>query len=186
VTCLVGRFSVEIIEGDISAQAVDGVVNAANAALWMGSGVAGALKRRGGDQIEREAMALGPIRPGDAVVTGGGRLPARHVIHAAVMGEDPRTDAGLIAAATTSALAAADARGLESIAIPALGTGVGGFPLEACARLMFDVVSEAAERPGSLRRIIFCLFGKPAFEAFNRVAADAFPPGPDPRAGRSR
>ena len=82
---------VEVVEGDIAALEVDAIANAANDRLWMGAGVAGALKRAGGEEIEREAVAKGPIPVGDAVATGAGRLPARHVIHAAVMGQDLRT-----------------------------------------------------------------------------------------------
>src|SRR5436309_4676158 len=127
--------TIEVAEGDIAAEDVDAVVNAANNHFWMGSGVAGALKARGGAAIEREAMAQGPVEPGECVVTSGGRLPARHVIHAAVMGQDLRTSAGIIELATRNALALADARHLASIAFPALGTGVGGFPLDRAARV---------------------------------------------------
>src|SRR5438128_1849470 len=97
----------DVIDGDIAALEVDAVANAANDHLWMGAGVAGALKRAGGEAIEREAMSKGPIAVGDAVVTGGGRLRARHVIHAAVMGQDLRTSADAIERATRSALARA-------------------------------------------------------------------------------
>jgi O-acetyl-ADP-ribose deacetylase len=156
--------TIEVVEGDISARPVDAVVNAANNALWMGSGVAGAIKARGGDEIEKEAIAQGPIRPGESVLTSGGRLPARHVIHAAAMGQDLRTDARLIEAATRSALALASAHGLESVAFPALGTGVGGFPVTDCARLMITVLRE---RPAtSLRRVEFVLFGSRAYDEF--------------------
>src|SRR5262245_21080276 len=98
----------------------------------MGAGVAGAIKARGGAETEREAMAQGPGEPGACDVTAAGRLPSRFVIHAAVMGQDLRTSAALIERATRNALALADARGLTSIALPAFGTGVGGFPLEEC------------------------------------------------------
>ena len=119
----------EVVEGDIAALDVDAVANAANDRLWMGAGVAGALKRAGGEEIEREAVAKGPIALGDAVATGAGRLPARWVIHAAVMGQDLRTSAEAIESATHRALEVADEIGAESLALPAFGTGVGGFPL---------------------------------------------------------
>ena len=96
--------TLEIVDGDISLQDVDAIVNAANSHFWMGSGVAGALKARGGPAIETEAMALGPVEPGDAVVTGGGQLRARHVIHAAVMGQDLQTSTDIIERATRRAL----------------------------------------------------------------------------------
>jgi O-acetyl-ADP-ribose deacetylase (regulator of RNase III) len=114
--------------GDITEQASDAVVNAANNYLWMGSGVAGAIKARGGEEIEREAMKLGPIEPGQAVTTSAGRLKARHCIHAAAMGQDLATSADLLSKATRSSLTEAARLGLESISFPALGTGVGGSP----------------------------------------------------------
>src|SRR5881394_2136987 len=106
----------EIADGDIAAEPADAVVNAANNHFWMGAGVAGALKARGGVEIEAEAMAQGPVDPGACVITSGGRLPARHVIHAAVMGQDLRTSADLIARATTGSLALAETHQLASIA----------------------------------------------------------------------
>jgi O-acetyl-ADP-ribose deacetylase (regulator of RNase III) len=129
VTLRFPPITVTVLEGDITTRQVDAIVNAANNAFWMGSGVAGAIKSRGGQQIERDAVAQGPVEPGESVVTGAGALAARHVIHAAVMGQDLETDGDLIARATASALARAAERGLASIAFPALGTGVGGFPL---------------------------------------------------------
>ncbi|MDQ4082742.1 MAG: macro domain-containing protein, partial [Actinomycetota bacterium] len=126
----------EVVESDIAALTVDAIANAANDRLWMGAGVAGAIKRAGGEEIEREAVAKGPIRLGDAVATGAGRLRARHVIHGAVMGQDLRTSGDLIARTTRRCLEVADDLGLESLALPTFGTGVGGFPLEECARLM--------------------------------------------------
>ena len=161
--------SLDILEGDLSAQAVDAVVNAANNALWMGAGVAGALKARGGPEIEREAMAQGPISPGEAVVTTGGSLPARYVIHAAVMGQDLKTDAALIARATASALDQAERLGIQSVAFPALGTGVGGFPLEECAKIMIEAVRTHAAST-SLRRVLFVLYGKVAYQTFAHVS----------------
>src|SRR4051794_40707903 len=100
--------TLEIADGDIAAQSTDAVVNAANNAFWMGSGVAGALKARGGSSIEAEAMAQGPFEAGECVVTSAGRLPARHVIHAAVMRQDLRTTAGFIERATRNSLALAE------------------------------------------------------------------------------
>src|SRR6185437_7548239 len=94
----------EVVEGDIAALEVDAVANAANDHLWMGAGVAGALKRAGGEEIEREAVAKGPIALGDAVATGAGRLPARWVVHGAVMAQDLRTDADLVERTTRSVL----------------------------------------------------------------------------------
>src|SRR5947207_4437839 len=110
-------------DGDIAALEVDAVANAANDHLWMGAGVAGAIKRAGGEEIEREAVAKGPIAVGTAAATGAGRLKARHVIHGAVMGQDLRTSAELIEQTTRSCLELADELGCESLALPAFGTG---------------------------------------------------------------
>jgi O-acetyl-ADP-ribose deacetylase len=121
ITFSVGQLTVSILDGDISAQDVDAVVNAANNHFWMGAGVAGALKARGGPSIEAEAMALGPVEPGECVVTSGGRLTARYVIHAAVMGQDLQTSAAVIQRATRRALEVAEERQFASLAMPAFG-----------------------------------------------------------------
>ncbi len=159
----------EVVEGDISRIEVDAVANAANDQLWMGAGVAGALKRAGGEEIEREAMAKGPIERGTAVATGAGRLPARYVIHGAVMGQDLRTDADLVRRTTGSCLALADELGCRSLALPAFGTGVGGFSIGECARIMVDAARgfEAA----SLSRVIFAVYGDEARRAFESALA---------------
>jgi O-acetyl-ADP-ribose deacetylase (regulator of RNase III) len=135
----------------------------------MGAGVAGAIKRAGGAEIEREAVAKGPIAVGDAVATGAGRLRAKHVIHGAVMGQDLRTDAELVARTTRRCLQVADELGCRSLALPAFGTGVGGFPLAECARLM---VGEAREfEPRALERVVFAVFGSEAEETFRAALA---------------
>jgi O-acetyl-ADP-ribose deacetylase len=164
----IGETSVEIQRGDISKADVDAVVNAANNHLWMGSGVAGALKRAGGIEIESEAVSKGPIEIGEAVVTRGGRLPAKYVIHAAAMGQDLTTDRSKIAMATRSSLARAAEVGVESIAFPALGTGVGGFPPESAADAMIAECTAFVKKGSapSLKRIVFVLFSEDVFEAF--------------------
>ena len=153
-----------MIEGDIAALEIDAVANAANDKLWMGAGVAGALKRAGGDEIEREAVAKGPVRVGEAVATGAGALPARWVIHGAVMGQDLRTSAELIERTTRSVLHLADELGVESLALPAFGTGVGGFPIGECARLMVQAVRD--HEPRTLKRVVFAVYGDEAKAAF--------------------
>lgn len=117
-------------------------------------------------------MALGPVPPGDCVVTSGGRLPARYVIHPAQMGQDLVTSAEVIERATSNALRAADAQGMTSIAFPAFGTGVGGFPLSDCARIMMRAVRD--RQPRSVRLVRFVLFGDHAFRAFAEVASHVF------------
>jgi O-acetyl-ADP-ribose deacetylase (regulator of RNase III) len=157
----------EVVEGDITELSVDAIGNAANDHLWMGAGVAGAIKRVGGEEIEQEAIAQGPIQIGEVVTTRAGRLKARYVLHGAVMGQDLRTDAELIRRTTARCLEVADELGLESLALPAFGTGVGGFPLDECARIMVSVASEY--QPGTLRRVIFAVYGEEARRAFESV-----------------
>ena len=159
----------EVVEADITELDVDAIANAANDHLWMGAGVAGAIKRAGGVEIEREAVAKGPIAVGDAVATGGGRLKARHVIHGAVMGQDLRTNGELVRRTTERCLEVADELGCEAIALPAFGTGVGGFPLEECAQLMIGAVR--AHEPRTLRRVVFAVFGDEARRAFDAALA---------------
>lgn len=174
----IGRLQLTVTRGDITEQPTDAIVNAANNHLWMGAGVAGAIKARGGADIEREAMKLGPIEPGQAVTTSAGRLKARYCIHAAAMGQDLAPSADLLAKATRSALAEAARLNVDSVALPALGTGVGGFPVEACARLMLAAAighSRANARPGS---VTFVLRDEPAFRSF-AAALESVPELPD-------
>jgi O-acetyl-ADP-ribose deacetylase (regulator of RNase III) len=169
--------TLEVVQGDITECAVDAIVNAANNHLWMGAGVAGAIKRKGGQVIEDEAVRQGPIAVGEAVVTGGGALKARYVIHAAAMGQDLTIDADLIRQATVNSLKRATALGLESLALPALGTGIGGFPVDEAARVMIEAtgvfIREAA--PQSLKRVVFVLFTQDALQAFEAALAEAMP-----------
>jgi O-acetyl-ADP-ribose deacetylase (regulator of RNase III) len=160
----------EVVEGNIATLEVDAIANAANDRLWMGAGVAGAIKGAGGDEIEREAVAKGPIAVGDAVATGAGSLPARHVIHGAVMGQDLRTDADLVRRTTRRTLEVAEDLGARSLALPAFGTGVGGFPLAECASIMVGVAR--AHEPRSLERVVFAVYGDEAQDAFRRALAE--------------
>jgi len=165
----------EVREGDIATVEADAVANAANDRLWMGAGVAGALKRTGGEEIEREAMAQAPIDIGSAVATTAGRLPARWVIHGAVMGQDLRTDGDLVRRTTRSCLELADELGCRSLALPAFGTGIGGFALAECARVM---VEEARSfQPRTLELVIFAVFGSDAYEAFSSALSSPLPDG---------
>jgi len=165
----------EVLEGDIAQVEADAIGNAANDHLWMGAGVAGALKLAGGDEIEHEAMAQGPIELGGAVATTAGRLQARYVVHGAVMGQDLRTNAELVRNTTRSCLEVADGLGCRSLALPAFGTGVGGFALDECARIM---VGEARSfEPRSLERVVFAVFGRDAYDAFSSVLSSPEPEG---------
>jgi len=165
----------EVRDGDIAAVEADAVANAANDHLWMGAGVAGALKRAGGEEIEHEAMAQGPIEVGTAVATTAGNLRARYVIHGAVMGQNLRTNADLVRRTTHSCLDVADELGCRSLALPAFGTGVGGFPLAECARLMAGAARSF--EPRSLELVIFAVFGRDAYEAFSSELSSPEPDG---------
>jgi O-acetyl-ADP-ribose deacetylase (regulator of RNase III) len=157
---------VELKMGDISKIAADAIVNAANNNLWMGSGVAGALKRRGGKEIEEEAVKKGPIKVGQAVETTAGKLAARWVIHAAAMGQDLTPTTRSIAEATENSLLLADKLGATSIAFPAIGTGVGGFSVADCARLMLEAVQKLSPNFKNVRKILFVLFDPGGYKAF--------------------
>ncbi|HLK33217.1 MAG TPA: macro domain-containing protein [Terriglobales bacterium] len=175
---------IEIRRGDITQQPdVDAIVNAANTDLALGAGVAGAIRRRGGDEIDREARALGPIRLGEAVATGAGRLPNKFVIHAAAMGyrpEDQRvpkrtgslSSAAIIREAALNSLRRAEERQLRSIAFPALATGVAAFPVDECAQTMLAAAREyGREHPqSSVQKVIFVLFGQEDYETFKAAA----------------
>jgi O-acetyl-ADP-ribose deacetylase (regulator of RNase III) len=160
--------NIEVYKGDITRLELDALVNAANNRLWMGGGVAGALKRAGGKEIEAEAVKKGPVPIGEAVVTGAGKLKARYVIHAAVMGPDLQTDAEKIRQATRNSLLRADELGIKSLVFPALGTGVGGFPLDECARIMISEVRRHSARETGLARVVFALFDQLAYQVFKQ------------------
>lgn len=155
-----------IVQGDIVEQACDAIVNAANNRLWMGGGVAGAIKRKGGEEIEKEAMSKGPIPIGVAVVTKAGRLEAKYVIHAATMGIDFKTSAAIIEKATLNSLKRAEELGLESIAFPALGTGVGGFPVTECAWIMLDTTLKFLKSARKVREVRMVLFDLESYKIF--------------------
>ena len=166
-------FEIEVVRGDITKADVVAIVNAANNELWMGAGVAGAIKRAGGDVIESEAVAKGPIMPGEAVYTGAGRLPFKIVIHAAVMGQDLRTSDKPIRQATIASLNIAEKLEMESIAFPAFGTGVGGFPMMACANIMTKAVLAYQLLSEQIRRVQFCMFDDLGYAAFTEALKPA-------------
>jgi O-acetyl-ADP-ribose deacetylase (regulator of RNase III) len=164
-----GNGEIEVTKGDITEMATEAIVNAANNHLWMGAGVAGAIKRKGGIEIEREAISKGPIEVGKAVITGAGRLRSKYVIHAAGMGQDLQTDAYKVREATKNSLKLAESHKISSIAFPAIGTGIGGFPVEECARAMLGEAEEFLQTSRHLRKIAFVLFDESAFRAFKFV-----------------
>jgi O-acetyl-ADP-ribose deacetylase (regulator of RNase III) len=164
-----GKSIIELQLGDITETAADAIVNAANNLLGMGGGVAGAIKRAGGQGIEDEAVKLGPIPTGAAVITTGGTLKARYVIHAAVMGKDLKTDAEKIRSATIASLQRACELKLETIAFPALGTGVGRFPKEQAAAVMIEAIKESLPNISNIKSIKFVLFDQETFNCFKKV-----------------
>ncbi|MGB7061633.1 MAG: macro domain-containing protein [Candidatus Zixiibacteriota bacterium] len=162
-----GKIEIKLIQGDITEQEFDAIVNAANNHLWMGVGVAGAIKRKGGVEIEQEAMSKGPIPVGEAVVTGAGSLKAKYVIHAAVMGQDLKTSEEHIRNGTLNALKRAEELKIKSIAFPAFGTGVGGFPADECARIMFNAVKDFSQEAEFVEEVRFVLFDKASYDVWS-------------------
>jgi O-acetyl-ADP-ribose deacetylase (regulator of RNase III) len=158
---------IRVFQGDITEVEADAIVNAANDHLWMGAGVAGAIKRKGGKEIEDEAMKQAPIPIGEAVVTSAGKLKAKCVIHAAVMGQDLKTSEEYIKDATQNSLKRAEELKIESVAFPAFGTGVGGFPVDRCAQMMIDQVKGFSKHTKYLREVLFVVFDKRSYDAWS-------------------
>jgi O-acetyl-ADP-ribose deacetylase (regulator of RNase III) len=153
----------EVLQADVTRLEVDAIANAANTQLAHGGGVAGAIARAGGPEVQRESDEKAPIGLGEAVETTAGAMPARYVIHAATMELGGPTSAEIIERATRSTLAKAEELGCRSLALVAFGTGVGGFPLAEAARIMVGV---AREHEGALERIVFAVHGEEAESAF--------------------
>ncbi len=158
-----------ILQGDLTEMDVDAIVNAANNDLQLGGGVAGAIRRKGGESIQRECDEIGSIPVGGAALTSGGRLKARHVIHAASMQLGGRTTARALRTSTAHALRIAAEKGLKTIAFPAVGTGIAGFPLQDCAEIMLREVVEHLKQPTTLEKVYFVLFDQAARDVFERV-----------------
>jgi O-acetyl-ADP-ribose deacetylase (regulator of RNase III) len=170
VTIIAGT-EVQLVQGDITDLDADAIVNAANSALKMGGGVAGAIRRRGGPEIQMECNAIGGTHVGGAVLTTGGKLRARHVIHAVgpMMGEGDE-DRKLYYA-TINSLRVAEETGLTSIAFPAISTGIFGYPVERCSRVMLGAVVDYLQGDTGLSRIIFCLYSRETYEIFEEALA---------------
>jgi O-acetyl-ADP-ribose deacetylase (regulator of RNase III)/ADP-ribose pyrophosphatase YjhB (NUDIX family) len=160
---------VRVVQGDITELAVEAIVNAANNELVMGGGLAGVIKKKGGQGIEDEAVRRGPIEVGEAVATKAGKLKAKFVIHAATMALDHQTNEHFIRASCANALNCAMELGLKSVALPALGCGVGRFPLIGAAKIMTqEVLRVAREGKTSLEEVVFCLYDNEAFSIFDK------------------
>jgi O-acetyl-ADP-ribose deacetylase len=161
-----------LLQGDLTEMDVDAIVNAANNDLQLGGGVAGAIRRKGGDAIQRKCDAIGSIPIGGAAITTGGNLRARYVIHAASMQLGGETTAHALRSSTAHALRIAAEQGLRSIAFPAIGTGIAGFSIPECARIMLREVVEHLKQPTSLEEIYFVLFDAYAHSEFEKVRTE--------------
>ncbi len=164
---LAGR--IVIRQGDLTEMDTDAIVNAANNDLLLGGGVAGAIRRKGGDEIQRECDSIGSIPVGGAAITGGGKLKARYVIHAASMRLGGRTTAEALRRSAAHSLRLASERGLKTIAFPAVGTGIAGFPLQECAEIMLREAAQHLAGGTSLETIYFVLFDEEARRIFERA-----------------
>jgi len=161
-----------LVEGDITEADVDAVVNAANSSLRLGAGVAGAIAAKGGPSIQAECDAIGPIEVGDAVVTGAGELRANHLIHAAGMPPGGVATEESIRSCVRRSLELADQKGCRSIAIPAIGAGIGGFSMQRCAEILLEEARRHLAGDTSLDEVRFVLFGEPSYRIFE-MAKDA-------------
>ena len=161
---------IEVLDVDITTLDVDAIANAANAQLQHGGGVAGAIARAAGPELERQSRAKAPIEVGAAVETTGGDLPARFVIHAATMAmPGGRTDADIVRRATAATLWKAEELGVRSLGLVAFGTGVGGFPIDQAAEIEIEEVTRHLESGSKLERVVFAVRGTEAVEAFRRA-----------------
>jgi O-acetyl-ADP-ribose deacetylase len=163
-----------IIAGDLVDQDVDAIVNAANNDLVLGGGVAGAIRSRGGPTIQEECDAHGPVKLGESALTGAGELPARHIIHAASMALGGHTTSESLRSSMDHAFRLADELGVKTIAIPAVGTGIAGFPMEECAVVMARSLSQALAQGWEPDEVRFVLFGDGARRSFQASFRTAF------------
>ncbi len=170
----IGKAVLSVVKGDITEQDVTAITNAANDRLWMGSGVAGVIKKKGGEDVEMDAMKQGPIEIGDAVVTKAGNLPQEYVIHAAVMGQDLQTSKDYIAKATRSTVRKADELKMKSVAIPAFGTGVGHFPAHEAAEAIIDNAVDALIESKNLEEVRMVLISDGICQIFEEQLKHKF------------
>jgi O-acetyl-ADP-ribose deacetylase (regulator of RNase III) len=166
------RGRIVLLEGDITEQEVDAIVNAANNRLVLGAGVAGAIREKGGPSIQEECDAHGPVAVGEAAITGAGELPARHVIHAASMEPGGAATAESVRSCMRRSLELAREHGLRSIAVPAIGAGIAGFSVQRCAEILLEEARAHLDGETSLEEVRFVLFGEPTYRVFE-MALDA-------------
>ena len=159
---------IKLSQGDITDLATDAIVNAANAQLILGGGVAGAIRRKGGPTIQAECNKIGGTFVGGAVITTGGSLKAKHVIHAVGprMGEGDEDNK--LMNAVLNSLKLMDEHGLKSIAFPAISTGIFGYPIDRCAKILISTAKRYFAAETQVEEVVFCLFSNSDYEAFNK------------------
>ncbi|MCD6405710.1 MAG: macro domain-containing protein [Planctomycetes bacterium] len=162
--------NIEMVLGDITNAQADAVVNAANSELILGSGVAGAINRKGGPEIQAECDRIGPIQVGEAVVTGAGNLPCRWVIHAASMRLGGRATAESLRDSLRNSFLRAEEKGAKSVALPAVGAGIAGFPIRRCAEILMNEAALTLKRQ-AVEKVSFYLFDQVAYDAFRDAYA---------------
>lgn len=165
----INKATVELVQGDITDQDADAIVNAANSALQLGGGAAGAIRRKGGRKIQEECDKIGGAHVGEAVITTGGNLRARYVIHAVGPRHGEEHEDTKLKDATLNSLILAEKNNLQSIAFPAISTGIFGFSKDRCATIMLSTTIAYLEGPTKLRRIIYCLYDMNTLEIFRRT-----------------
>ncbi len=163
------RTRIVVRQGDLTESACEAIVNAANTNLMLGAGVAGAIRRKGGPQIQDECDRHGPIPLGEAAVTGGGKLKARYVIHAAGMHPGGGVSEPSLRDSTRNSLRRATEKAIKSVAFPAIGTGVGGFPMDRCAQVMLEEIRDYLKRENLPERVEMVLFDQTALTAFEQA-----------------
>jgi len=167
----VGKFSVELVKGDITELNTDAIVNAANSRLQHGAGVAGAIVNKGGYVIQRESDKLRFCPVGNAVITTAGKLKAKYVIHAVGPVNGEGNEDAKLKSTTISALKLADKHKLKSIAFPAISTGTFGFPKDRCANIMLNAVLEHGNEDTGIENVVFCLYDNETFRIFKTALA---------------
>jgi O-acetyl-ADP-ribose deacetylase (regulator of RNase III) len=173
----IGASTLELVEGDITKQDTEAIVNAANTSLLGGGGVDGAIHRAGGPQILEECQKIGGCPTGEARITTGGRLPAKWVIHTVgpVYRDGRHGEAELLASAYRSSLALASARGIKTVALPSISTGAYGYPLAEAARIALTTARDYLKARPEIALVRFVLFGQPAYRAYEAVLVELAP-----------
>jgi len=169
ITQNINNRTLALVKGDITEMDTDAIVNAANAQLILGGGVAGAIRRKGGPTIQEECNEIGGTYVGGAVITTGGELKARHVIHAVGPRMGEGNEDNKLKNATHNSLKVADENNLKSITFPAISTGIFGYPLDRCAEIMLSETINYLKGETGLEKVVFCLFDQKAFDMFQKT-----------------